>query len=63
MAIPRLVATLTSAKVEPSFHHAALLGLAVDVSLRLKVTAGTDKIYIEGCKVSVYSRLTIVWSR
>ncbi|GAA6002609.1 hypothetical protein JCM10207_007591 [Rhodosporidiobolus poonsookiae] len=34
--IPRLVKTLTAAKAEPSYRHAPLIGLAMDVALRLK---------------------------
>ncbi|GAA6038663.1 hypothetical protein JCM8097_009472 [Rhodosporidiobolus ruineniae] len=39
-SIPSLVKTLASAKADPSYRHAPLVGLAVDVALRLKDAKG-----------------------
>jgi hypothetical protein len=52
--IPRLVKTLASAKVEPSYKHAPLIGLAMDVALRLKNAMGepvAGEKYVEESKV------------
>ncbi|GAA5855038.1 hypothetical protein JCM8547_002355 [Rhodosporidiobolus lusitaniae] len=38
--IPRLVKTLASAKADPTYRHAPLIGLAMDVALRLKDAKG-----------------------
>lgn len=54
-SIPRLVASLTAAKSEPSFRHAPLLGLVLDVALRLKDSKGEKdlgKTYVAEAKVS-----------
>ncbi|KAJ8297218.1 eIF-2-alpha kinase activator gcn1 [Rhodotorula toruloides] len=52
-SIPRLVTTLASAKSDPSYRHAALVGLAMDVALRLKDPKGhlnVGKGYVEELK-------------
>ncbi|GJN92071.1 hypothetical protein Rhopal_005099-T1 [Rhodotorula paludigena] len=54
--IPRLVKTLAAAKAEPSFRHAPLVGLALDVALRLKDTKsekGLGKGYVDELKKTV----------
>lgn len=43
-AIPRLVRTLTSAKADPTFRHAPLIGLAIDVALRLRDPKGKKDV-------------------
>ncbi|KAI5477515.1 translational activator [Pseudohyphozyma bogoriensis] len=42
--IPKLVTTLTEAKVEPTWKHATFLGLVLDVSLRLKDPKGKKDV-------------------
>ncbi|KAK4055085.1 translational activator of GCN4 [Microbotryomycetes sp. JL201] len=59
--IPRLVDTLATAKTDPPFRNATLLGLAMDVSLRLKDSkglTGVGKKYVEECKSKVITYYT-----
>lgn len=61
-SILRLVSTLTSAKADPTYRHAPLIGIAMDVALHLKDSKGemvAGKPYIEESKVSLRNRL--VW--
>lgn len=50
--IPSLLAALTSGKAEPVYRNACLLGIVIDVSLRLKLTrAAVGRSYLADAKV------------
>ncbi|KAM0793613.1 hypothetical protein ACM66B_001046 [Microbotryomycetes sp. NB124-2] len=59
--IPRLVKTLVATKVDPPFRNAPLLGMTMDVSLRLKDPkgqTGVGKKYVEECKSTLINYYT-----
>ncbi|GAA5981477.1 hypothetical protein JCM10908_004121 [Rhodotorula pacifica] len=67
-AIPRLVRTLTAAKADPSFRHAPLIGLAIDVALRLRDPKGKKDVgkgYVDELKdvVRAYYLAAVVPSK
>ena len=54
--LSKLVGTLTSTAVEPSYRNASLLGLVLDVALRLKDrkgAKGAGKVVVEDVKVRI----------
>ncbi|GAA5985182.1 hypothetical protein JCM5350_004261 [Sporobolomyces pararoseus] len=67
-SIPRLVQALTSAKADPTFRHAPLIGIAMDVAAHLKngkgeKVAGQPYIEESKTKVSEYYLNNVVTSK